>query len=151
MKSRGSQKVSERNEMGAATHANEVKITEAPVALENEDDVAAKGLIQDHEAFTHSMLKPSDVKDIWSIFKVHKKMFNFMQWYFRPRSSFEPERVDYNALNILAEYQTYNLEFLKNKLDLSDEQCANVLDAFWQLLEFDPDEKSVEREIGNEM
>ena len=45
MKSRGSQKVSERNEMGAATHANEVKITEAPTALENQDDEATKGLI----------------------------------------------------------------------------------------------------------
>ena len=29
---------------------------------------------------------------------------------------------------------------------LSDEQTSNVLDVFWILLEFDPDEKSVERD-----
>ena len=67
------------------------------------------------------MLKPANIKQIWSGFKVHKAMFDFMQFYFRPRNSYEPERVDYNALNILAEYQTYNLEFLKNELDVTDE------------------------------
>jgi len=94
------------------------------------------------------MFRPSDLRKIFSGFKVKKAMFEFMQWYFRPRTSYEPERVDYNALNILAEYQTYNLEFLKNELEASDEQAANVLEGLWSLLEFDPDEKSVEREHG---
>ena len=67
------------------------------------------------------MLKPSNVCQIWSGDKIHKVMFEYMQWYFRPRNSYEPERVDYNALNILAEYQTFNLEFLKNDMDLSNE------------------------------
>ena len=102
----------------------------------------------DHACFNSYMIKPSNVKEIWSIFKVKKAMQDFMQWYFRPKSSYEPERVDYNALNILAEYQTYNLEFLRNELALSDEQAANVLEALWSLLEFDPDEKSIEREHG---
>ena len=75
-------------------------------------------------------------------------MFEYLQWYFRPKTSYETERVDYNALNILAEYQTYNLEFVKNELDLSDEQSANVLESLWSLLEFDPDEKSIEKEHG---
>ena len=48
-------------------------------------------------------------------------MLNYLQWYFRPRNSYEPERIDYNALNILAEYQTYNLEFCRNELDLGDD------------------------------
>ena len=50
------------------------------------------------------MLKPSNLVSIWSIFKVKKGMFEFMQWYFRPKTSYDTERVDYNALNILAEY-----------------------------------------------
>ena len=75
-------------------------------------------------------------------------MFDYLQWYFRPKTSYETERVDYNALNILAEYQTYNLEFLKNDLALSDDQSANVLESLWSLLEFDPDEKSIEKEHG---
>ena len=48
-------------------------------------------------------------------------------------------------MNILAEYQSYNLIFLKNELALTDIQCAACLDMFWNLLEFDPDEqKSME-------
>ena len=119
-------------------HEESVKMEEEPIKIEE----------LDHISFNCSMLKPSNIKQIWSGFKVHKAMFDFMQWYFRPRNSYEPERVDYNALNILAEYQTYNLEFLKNELDVTDEQTANVLEALWSLLEFDPDEKSVEKEIG---
>ena len=70
-------------------------------------------------------------------------MVSYLTWYFRPKNSYDPERVDYNALNILAEYQTYNFEFVKNELDLNFEQCANVLNTLWNLLEFDPDEKSI--------
>jgi hypothetical protein len=40
--------------------------------------------------------------------------------YFKPRTSYEPERIEYNALNILADYQCYNLEFSKNEMNLSD-------------------------------
>ena len=102
---------------------------------------------EDDASFDSYMIKPSNLRDIWSISQVKKKMFEYIQWYFRPKNSYEPERVDYNALNILAEYQTYNLEFVKNELDLNDEQTANVLQALWSLLEFDPDEKSIVQEI----
>ena len=97
-------------------------------------DEGAKMASQDFEdnvCFDQCMIKPSNLRDIWSTFKVKKAMFDYMQWYFRPRNSYEPERVDYNALNILAEYQTYNLEFIKNELDLNNEQSANVLEALW--------------------
>jgi len=66
-------------------------------------------------------------------------MTDYLTWYFRPANSYDPERVDYNCLNIFAEYQTYNLEFCKNELFLNDRQTANILDMFWQLLEFNPD------------
>ena len=66
------------------------------------------------------MLKPSDIRDIWKNSKVKNAMFAFLQDYFKPRSQYEPERVEYNALNILAEYQVYNLEFAKNELNLND-------------------------------
>ena len=39
------------------------------------------------------------------------------------------------------------MEFCKNELNLNDKQTATVLDMFWSLLEFDPDEKSVEKDI----
>ena len=74
-------------------------------------------------------------------------MLEYMTWYFRPRNSYEPERVDYNALNFLSEFQCFNMEFCKNELNLNDKQTSIVLDMFWSLLEFDPDEKSVEKDI----
>ena len=103
---------------------------------------------EDNVCFNNYLIKPSNIRTIWSTFKVKKSMFDYLQWYFRPKNSYDTERVDYNALNILAEYQTYNLEFIKNELDLSDDQCANILENLWSLLEFDPDEKSVEKEHG---
>ena len=105
----------------------------------NEEDIDA--------GFKDAVLKPSTVSEIWATFKVKAAMIKYLTWYFRPKNSYDPERVDYNALNILAEYQCFNLEFCKNELSLSDKQSACVLDMFWSLLEFDPDEKSVERDI----
>ena len=74
-------------------------------------------------------------------------MLDYLSWYFRPRNHYEPERVDYNALNILSEYQCFNLEFCKNELNLNNQQSANVLNLFWNILEFDPDAEAVEKDI----
>ena len=94
---------------------------------------------EDDGLYTDCIIKPSTVQAVWSKSKTKQAVLEHLQWYFKPRSSYEPERVDYNCLNIFAEYQTYNLEFCKNMLYLSEKQSANVLHLFWQLLEFDPD------------
>ena len=118
-------------------------------SVEIMDDNMRSGMdFDDHPCFANNICKPSTLRDIWSTFKVKKAMFDYLSWYFRPKNSYDPERVDYNALNILAEYQTYNYEFLKNELDLNFDQSSNVLQALWKLLEFDPDEKSVMVEHG---
>lgn len=44
------------------------------------------------------------VKEIWANSKPKNALLEHLQWYFRPKSSYDVERVDYNALNILAEY-----------------------------------------------
>ena len=116
------------------------------VMTTNEDALRNVNDFEDDVCFAAYMIKPSNLRDIWSTFKVKQAMLDYMTWYFRPKNSYDPERVDYNALNILAEYQTYNLEYLKNELDLNFDQCANVLQALWNLLEFDPDEKSIQVE-----
>lgn len=85
------------------------------------------------------IISASTCKDVWSKSRPKAALLDYLTWYFRPKSSLEPERVDYNALNILADYQLYNIEFAKNELTLNDKQSACVLDLFWKLLEFDPD------------
>ena len=74
------------------------------ISLEREEDVRNLMDFEDNICFDSYMIKPSNLRDIWSISQVKKKMFEYMQWYFRPKNSYEPDRVDYNALNILAEY-----------------------------------------------
>ena len=70
--------------------------------------------------FENVILKPSNIKEIWAKFKVKAALISYLTWYFRPRNSYDPERVDYNALNILSEFQCFNLEFCKNELNLND-------------------------------
>ena len=85
------------------------------------------------------IITPDKVKEVWANSRPKNALLDHLQNYFKPRSSFEPERIDYNALLIIAEFQIYNLEFAKNQLFLNDRQTACLLDFFWQLLEFDPD------------
>ena len=97
--------------------------------------------------YMDAILNPSTIASIWSKSKSKQAMLERLQWFFRPRNSYEQERVDYNCLNIFAEFQTYNLQFAKNELYLSDRQCANVLDLFWRLLEFDPDSQATDQSL----
>ena len=50
----------------------------------------------------------------------------------------------------MSEYQCFNLEFCKNELNLNNQQTANVLNMFWLLLEFDPDEKTIEKDFNDD-
>lgn len=61
--------------------------------------------------------------------------------YFKPKSSIEQEKVEHNEINIFAEYQLHNLIFGKNELMMDHNKCAVLLNIFWNLLEFDPDNK----------
>ena len=59
--------------------------------------------------------------------------------YFKPMSSLEQEKVEYNEINIFSEYQLYNLVFAKNELMFSFHKAALLLNLCWRLLEFNPD------------
>lgn len=47
-------------------------------------------------------------------------LIHVFQAHFKPKSSIEPEKVEYNEINIFAEFQLYNLMFCKNELLLGD-------------------------------
>jgi hypothetical protein len=89
--------------------------------------------------FSGAIIKPTDVFTIWNHSKVQQAILDHIANHFKPKNSYEPERVDYNCINIFAEYQNCNLNFAKNTLFLNDCQTANLLDMFWCLLEFDPE------------
>lgn len=49
-------------------------------------------------------------------------------------------KVEYNEINIFAEFQLYNLIFAKNELLFDNFKTAVLLDLFWKLLEFSVDD-----------
>jgi len=59
---------------------------------------------------------------------------------FKPKSQFEQEKVEYNHINILAEFILYNLIFAKNELMFDEFKAAMLVDMFWNLLEFEVDD-----------
>lgn len=86
---------------------------EEVVPVVEEEPEEKEVVVSIDDGFETHMLKPSEIARLSGASKLKVVMLQFYQWFFRPRSSYENERVDYNTLNILAEYQCFNLEFAK--------------------------------------
>ena len=86
------------------------------------------------------VLKPSDIQRVWKSPRMKDELVKFFQELYKPASQFEQEKVEYNQINILAEYQLYNIIYAKNELLFDDYKVSVVLDIFWKLLEFNPDD-----------
>lgn len=86
------------------------------------------------------ILSPVDVRRIFNAPRPKEELVKFFQELYKPKSQFEQERVEYNQINILADYQMYNMIFAKNELMYDDIQAAVLLDILWRLLEFEPEE-----------
>lgn len=70
------------------------------------------------------------------------EIVKFLQELYKPKSQFEQEKVEYNHINILAEFILYNIIFAKNELMFDEFKVAMMCDMFWRLLEFDPEDDS---------
>ena len=97
------------------------------------------------ERFKSFIVKPSHIKKVWgstssSSSMMKEELFQIFQNHFKPKSSLEPEKVEYNEINIFVEYSLYNLVFVKNQLLFDDYKAALFLHLCWQLLEFNPDQ-----------
>ena len=73
----------------------------------------------------------------------------FFQELYKPKSQFDQERVEYNQINILAEYVLYNIVFAKNELMYDEFKVAVIVDIFWRLLEFDPEDPNEKKDKEN--
>mmetsp|Transcript_7612 Transcript_7612/g.6741 ORF Transcript_7612/g.6741 Transcript_7612/m.6741 type:complete len:218 (+) Transcript_7612:6-659(+) len=85
----------------------------------------------DYESF---IITPAVVGELWESSRPKNMLIELYQKQFKPRRVLEDEPLDYNKLNILAEFQTYNLIFSKNELLLDDIKSAYLLQLFWNLL-----------------
>ena len=92
------------------------------------------------------ILLPSDITKIWRSTRLKDELVKHLQNLFKPKSQFEQEKVEYNHINILAEFILFNLIFAKNELMFDEFKAAMLVDMFWKLLEFD-----VEEEKGSKM
>ena len=94
---------------------------------------------------------PKDVQTLWASTRLKDELVKFFQNLYKPASQYEQEKVEYNKINILAEYSLYNMTFCKNELMLDDFKTAAVCDIMWKLLEFDPDRGSRTLLVTTEM
>jgi hypothetical protein len=83
---------------------------------------------------------PSDITKIWRSTRLKDEIVKHLQNLFKPKSQFEQEKVEYNHINILAEFILYNLIFAKNELMFDEFKAAMLVDMFWNLLEFEVDD-----------
>ena len=121
--------------------------SDAALAADGPDELELKlissGKISDF------ILMPSDIRKVWKSPRTKDELVKFFQELYKPKSQFEQEKVEYNQINILSEYQYYNMIFAKNELMFDDLKVSVVLDIFWKLLEFNPDE--VDTTSGSQM
>lgn len=95
------------------------------------------------------ILKPTDIQRIWKSTKMKQELVLFFQELYKPKSQFDQERVEYNQINILAEYVLYNIIFAKNELMYDELKVAVIVDMFWRLLEFDPEDPNEKKDKEN--
>ena len=93
----------------------------APVEEDSND------LIYGQDKFRGLILKPSLIKKIWTSSNMKEEFIHIFQDFFKPKSSLEQEKVEYNEINIFSEYQLYNLVFAKNQLIFDDHKAAMLL------------------------
>ena len=89
--------------------------------------------------FESFILKPSHIHKVWEGTRMKEDLIEIFQEHFKPKSSIEQMKVEYNEINIFAEFQLFNLIFAKNELLFDDIKAAVLLNIFWTLLEFNPD------------
>lgn len=54
--------------------------------------------------FQHFILKPSHVAKAWKSSHMKEDLISIFQEHFKPKSSIEQEKVEYNEINIFSEY-----------------------------------------------
>ena len=104
-----------------------------------EGENAGEGEDQTLEAQDTRLLSASQIDQIWNSDDPLQELFDIFTSYFNPTHDHEYDNVDDDKINFLAEFQIYNLIFLKNDLKLEDYQIAHILDILWNLLAVNQD------------
>lgn len=129
------------DQIAAAAKEKELTAAAGLDIKENDPDVSKLELkLLENGKLNGYILLPSDIARTWRAPRQKEELVRFLQELYKPRSQFEQERVEYNQINILAEYIQFNMIFAKNELLFDQHKTAVVVQLFWDLLEFDPDE-----------
>jgi len=89
--------------------------------------------VRELDAYSEFIIKPEHIQQIWENPKPKEFIIEMLQTYFKSKKLLY--MIEYNELNILAEYQLYNILFSKEKLALKDENTAFLLHILWRILE----------------
>lgn len=89
---------------------------------------------QHNDSQPHKLISDIQVDLIWNSPDPVQEIFEIFTSFFNPEHDPEFEQVDDNTIRFLAEFQIYNLIFLKNDLKLQNDQIALILDMLWNIL-----------------
>lgn len=95
--------------------------------------------MHDQNQEDQKVISENDVESIWNSEDPLKEMFDLFTTFFNPNHSHDFEQVDDNKIHFLAEFQIYNMIFLKNDLKLGNVETAEVLQILWSLLGLNQD------------
>ena len=108
-------------------------------AKEKEEEIQGEGEEMDQTPLPQNMITPDQVEEIWNANDPLKDLFDLYTNFFNPEHSDEYDQVDDNKIKIIAEFQIYNLIFLKNDIKLDNSQISEVLELLWGLLAINKD------------
>lgn len=80
------------------------------------------------------IITPSLVNSLWHASRPIENLIELYQKTFNPENRIDDEKLDYNELKIISDFQVYNLIFAKKELLLDDEKTSYLLEVFWTLL-----------------
>jgi hypothetical protein len=82
------------------------------------------------EPWESFIIQPSLVEELWRSARPKEALIDHYSKHFNPEGNVDEDQMDYNELNIIAEFQIYNLVFAKELL-LDDTQISYLLEVFF--------------------
>lgn len=146
-KKKESQKVNEKTPVETSPMEEQPPAAETPkeipvIKVETQSDVSKlEQALSDNGSLDGYLMLPSEIERLWKHARVKDELVKFFQEKWKPKNQFDPEKIEYNQIIIVAEYVMFNIIFAKNELMFDEYKTAMLVTILWKLLEYDPNVK----------
>lgn len=106
-------------------------------------------LCTDGGSMSNYLMLPSEIERLWKSPRVKDELVLYFQEKWKPKSQYDPEKIEYNQIIIVAEFVMYNIIFARNEMMFDQFKTAMLNNLLWRLLEYDPtsDPKDIQSKI----